>query len=88
MCAREKKNLEGTSPLIQARGWKLFFLMPRLILHTSSRKDRIAKSDLQNRIDKYNNKHWRELYEEITYFETQQLARPADPAQREKNQIT
>ena len=43
------------------RGWKLFLLLPRMLLHRPPRGGLIAKSKLAERFDKFNRGEWAQL---------------------------
>jgi hypothetical protein len=51
----------ASDPRAQSRGWKLFFLILRMILHIPSRAARIPKEVLQQRADDFARGKWREL---------------------------
>ena len=45
------------------RGWKLFLLLPRMLLHRASRGGLIPRPKLMNRLELFNRGAWRELLE-------------------------
>ena len=47
----------------QERGWKLFLLLPRLLLHRAPRGGTIPKSKLLGRFDQFNAGEWLDLLE-------------------------
>ena len=47
----------------EMRGWKLFFLLPRILLHRPPRGGFVPKAQLQERVDKFLQGHWIALLE-------------------------
>ena len=45
----------------EERGWKLFFLVPRMLLHRPRRGGLIPRKKLQERVDKFSRGSWVEL---------------------------
>jgi hypothetical protein len=56
----------ASDPRAQSRGWKLLFLIPRMILHAPRRGARIPKEVLQQRADDFARGKWRELLGDST----------------------
>ena len=48
---------------MQTRGWKLFFLVPRMFLFRPSRGGQVPKKALLTRVDLFNSGQWSELVE-------------------------
>ena len=47
----------------EIRGWKLFFLLPRILLHRPPRGGFVPKAQLHERVDKFLQGHWVQLLE-------------------------
>ena len=54
---------ERGDDLLQIRGWKLFFLLPRMFLYRPSRGGQVPKKTLSDRVDLFQRGQWVELVE-------------------------
>ena len=54
---------ERGDDLLQIRGWKLFFLIPRMFLYRPSRGGQVPKKTLSVRVDLFQRGQWVELVE-------------------------
>ena len=52
------------SEVVQIRGWKLFFLLPRMLLSRPSRGGLIPRRTLEERLEQFNNGEWVSMVEE------------------------
>ena len=65
--ATNSKGQHEHDDTTEIRGWKLFFLLPRILLHRPARGGLVPKAQLQERVDKFLQGQWVALLE--TSFE-------------------
>ena len=59
--ALEEVSEAARNPVQLERGWKLFLLLPRMLLHRPPRGGLISKSKLSERFDKFARREWMQL---------------------------
>ena len=79
--ALEETNVEDLGR--QELGWKLFLLLPRLLLHQGPRGGTIAKQKLLGRFEKFNSGAWLDLLEE-----SRKVTHEAAQVRRRRNRRT
>ena len=77
---------EATQPDLRRseRGWKLFMLLPRMLLHRPGRRGNVSKTKLTSRFDDFSAGHWDVLISasEAWTFRRRRHRRPEDDGER------
>ena len=63
----------GNDEMRQKRGWKLFLLIPRMLLHRQPRGGTIAREKLVQRFERFSSGHWIELIRNCVVNEEEAL---------------
>ena len=71
-----EQAVSGAGPDAAARGWKLFFLAPRMLLHREPGQSRIEPAEIERRADAFRRGEWPSLLRAAC------PSTPARPAQR------